>query len=425
MGCFCHAAVGTIEQWAKSAQEGAAGPGSAPTGPTAAQATGEPAGTGGPNQSGGSQGAGSGTRTPLGGAASAAHPGGTGMRGENVAQAVAQWLAARDLPAKPWTPDPAWVEKPLPQTQMGPREVATISALAQLRAQAQAQFGLDLLQPTQAHAFSRIVATMNARLATLASQPAVANFSPKPWVRLASLNSAVDRVNAAMQSGALKPTPAQLSALTHPGAQPMSHWTPLVTQLRRLAPLVAASHQLKTSTTDPSQLAAALKTLSQLSVPAPAAAAQQVMASLTAGLSAVDRLQTSLGVKPTQVGYHAVATMVRAKLNAMLRQVAEQTGTPLQGAQPETVEAQIMARLPQIPPQPGSLATPEAVQAAQSAPALAGLTWKVPPSLPATANGLPACSFIASVQQTLGAASVQARPCASGCDAARLMQQAA
>lgn len=399
MGCFCHQAMSAVEQWV--AKAGAAGPAPPPGG-------GHP---GGPT-------AGSPAIPPT-------FVAGTGMRGENVAQGVAQWLAARDLPvAKPWTPEPAWQQTPLPQTRMGPREVATISALAHLRAQAQSQFGVDLLHPAQAHAFSRIVATMNARLAALASRPAMSNFSAQPWTRLASLNEAVDRVTAALHAGTLNPTPAQLVALTHPGGQPMAQWAPLVSRLRQLAPLIAASRQLQTSPTDPSQLAAAVKTLSQVSVPPPPAAAQQIMANLTAAMSAQARLQASLGVNPSQAGYGAAAAAVRAKLNTALRMLAEQTGVRLQGAQPEAVEHMVLSRLPAIPPQPGSLASAEAVKAAQGSGALAALTWKVPHSLPATANGLTACSFVAAVQEALGTQAVQAHPCGSSCDAARLMAAA-
>src|SRR5207302_1831223 len=80
---------------------------------------------------------------------------------------LSAWLNERCLPALPWQPEPAWLGLQLPALQLSAQAVATISALAQLRAQVQAQFGLDLLLPAHATALARIVATMNARLALM------------------------------------------------------------------------------------------------------------------------------------------------------------------------------------------------------------------------------------------------------------------
>lgn len=350
------------------------------------------------------------------------------LRGANIAQALANWLAAHGLPGAPWTPDPSWLVTPLPKLQLGLREVTTISALAQLRAQVLAQLGLDLLQPTQARAFTRVVATLKARLAAIEKLPALQGFSPQPWVRLAGLNSAIDQVHLGLQAGVFTPSPAQVTAFALPGGQPMARWTPFLAQLRKLAPMIAAGTHLNASLSETAQLSAALRALAQVHLPAIPAPHMQMMASLTAALSAITRLHASLGIPPGPGGLPSptalaqLTVQVQAKLNAMLKQLASAFGLKLQGATPEAVQAMVMAQLPQLPPVPTTLATPAVVNAAYTAHALEALNWKVPASLPATQTGLPACAFAAQVQETLKTQPVLPRPCGSGCDAARIMQ---
>src|SRR5208283_4771592 len=117
------------------------------------------------------------------------------LPGANVALGLSAYLNAAGLPAAPWQPDPAWLSLPLPQLQLSMQAVATISAMASLRAQVLAQFGIDLLIPGQAMAMARIVATMNARLSLMA------NINPLAWLELARLNAAIDQVTLALSAG--------------------------------------------------------------------------------------------------------------------------------------------------------------------------------------------------------------------------------
>ncbi|MDE2580860.1 MAG: hypothetical protein KGL52_04445 [Rhodospirillales bacterium] len=344
------------------------------------------------------------------------------LKGANIAEALGAWLAQHGLPAAPWTPEPAWLTAPLPQLKMSLSAVTSIAALAQLRAQVLSQLGLDLLQPTQARAFARVVATLNARLSALAAMPSLANFSPQPWVRLAMLNNAIEQVQAALTAGLFAPSPALLTALTLPAGQLMALWRRFLAALRSLAPMIAASTQLNASLTDTAQLAAGLRVLSRITLPQ--LAAPQLMANLTAALSAVTQLRTSLGVNPLQVGLPALTAQIQVRLNAMLRAVGSCFGMKLAGLTPEALLAALLAQLPQIPFQPTALATPAVVHAALSAHAFAGLDWNVPPMLPAVQIGLPACAFAAQLQASCGVQPVLAAPCGSGCDAARLISAA-
>ena len=91
------------------------------------------------------------------------------LPGAGIPLSLSAWLNLRGLPALPWMPL-THLARPAAAAACNStlRAVATISALASLRAQVLAQFGLDLLIPGQALAFARIVATMNARLSLMA-----------------------------------------------------------------------------------------------------------------------------------------------------------------------------------------------------------------------------------------------------------------
>lgn len=394
MVCFCHASVGKIEHFVSQFSH--------------------PAAAGGAS-------AGASASVSARAGVSAAPPTlplvGTGLRGENIAKALWQWLGTRELPGPAFTPDPQWLRTPLPQMQMTPLQGGTVSLLGQLRAQAQSQLGLDLLHPAQAKAFSAALATMKARLAALAHNPAVAQFSPRPWVRLATLNDAVTSVQSATSSPVFAPSPAQLKQFTTPGGQPMAVWEPFAQRLRELAPMIAATRQLGIAPGDTQRLAAAMRSLTQVKVPTLTAEETSVMNTLSSAMSAVKRLTASLGGNPLQQGYAAVAAKVQASLNATLRQVSEQLGVKLAGKTPETALAEIMQRLPQLPPQPSRLVTAGSVKAALEAKAMAALKWQVPETHPAAGTGLLAMSFAERMQATLGGSPFLARHCTQGCDA--------
>ena len=168
------------------------------------------------------------------------------LPGADIPLSLSAWLNLRGLPALPWEPLPNWLVLPLPSLQLNLRAVATISALAQLRAQVLAQFGLDLLIPGQALMFVRIVATMNARLSALAHL----NFNPLAWLRLAGLNAAIDQINLALRLGLLLPSPSLMLSLTLPGGIPMPRWAGFLALLRALLPLIGAAANLNVSLTE-------------------------------------------------------------------------------------------------------------------------------------------------------------------------------
>ena len=348
--------------------------------------------------------------------------------GAETAMALSHWLAARGLPAEPWQPDPAWLEHPPPTPRLPVSAIATISALAHLRAQVLAQFGLDLLVEAQARGFARIIATMNARLGPElnARMGVPAAINPLGWARLATLNSAIDQVRAALKQGVLTPQPDQTRAMTMPGGVPIGRWGALLRPLRLLAPLIAASRQLDASMSDTARMAAALKVLARISLPP--LAVPELMASLSAALSATAALQASLALAPLQAGLAEVRARVHAKLDTLLTTLSNRLGHDLTAAREsrgpapeESPLARMMAKLPKLPLVPSSLATADVVRLASQAQPLASLSWQVPASLPVVQIGLSTCTLAAQIEAALGVQAVLPAPCRSGCDAARLM----
>jgi hypothetical protein len=337
------------------------------------------------------------------------------QQAQNVAKAAA-WLAAHGLPAPAWQPDPAWLAAKLPAPQLDPGAMATLSALATLRAQSQQAFGLDPLQPGQAKPLARVVTTLNARLAALASGPPLPD--PAPWHRLADESEAADAVQQAAKSGLLDPSPEQIEAYSQPAGRPMQQWLALLRQVRALAPLIAAAKQLdqppdesQTQQTLTQRLADSVRKLRSVALPPLAEPAQA--ARLMSLLSASGRLRQSLGIDPAEAGYAEVQQAVAAKTAvaaAILRR--QQQAAP--------------ANLPYCP---SLIAPPAVVQAAgsDSVRELAAINWKVPPvtALPALQSGLSASTLAKQMAAALGASPVRPGPCGQGCDAAKIMRAAA
>jgi hypothetical protein len=331
------------------------------------------------------------------------------LPGMNVPLGLSAYLNAAALPADPWMPDPAWLTLPLPQLKLSMQAIATISAMATLRAQVLAQFGIDLLVPGQAMAMARIVATMNARLS------AMANFNPLAWLELARLNAAIDQVTLALSAGLLAPSASMMLSLTVPGGIPMPRWTSFLALLKALCPMIAAATQLNVSLSATAELAAALRVIARLSLPA--LAAPQLMASLTAALSAVAALQASLGVSPLTLGLPAIQLRVQARLTALLPTLSAHFGV---SASAPDLLALLLSLLPELPVVPSAFATSAVVQVAMQAQALAALNWQVPAMIPAVQIGLPTCALAAQLQAALAITAVLPSPCGSGCDAAKL-----
>ncbi len=333
------------------------------------------------------------------------------LPGMDIPLGLSAYLNAAGLPAAPWQPDPGWLALPLPQLKLSLQAVATISAMASLRAQVLAQFGIDLLVPGQALALARIVATMNARLSAMVNL----RFNPLGWLQLAQLNAAIDQVSLALSAGLLLPSPNMMLSLTVPGGIPMPRWTSFLALLRALCPMIAATAQLNVSLSATAELAAALRVMARLSLPA--LIAPQLMASLTAALSAVASLQASLGVSPLTLGFPAIRLRVQARLAALLPTLAAHFGISV--TLPNLL-ALLLSLLPKLPVVPSNFATSAVVQAAMQAQAMAALNWQVPAIIPAVHIGLPTCALVAQLQAALAITAVLPAPCGSGCDAAKL-----
>ncbi|MDE2007561.1 MAG: hypothetical protein KGI51_13415 [Rhodospirillales bacterium] len=343
------------------------------------------------------------------------------LPGANVALGLGAWLAELNLPAAPWTPN--FAPMPLPQLRMSVQAATTVAALAQLRAQVLAQFGLDLMNPAQARAFARVAATLAARLSVMAGMPGMGALPPLPWIRLAATLTAIENVQAAISAGLLVPN-LNLTPFTMPGGIPMPNWAGFLAELRALLPMISACLNLNLAVTETAQLSAAIGVLARVALPSLPSASLQLMATLSASLTAIASLGVGLGIDPLAAGYAAVAAEVQVRLNAMLRLVAGQFSITLRGMSPEALLTMLLSLLPKIPFQPGSLAASESVRLAMSASALAALNWSVPVSVNVTAVGLPACHFAAQIKAALGVSAVLAGPCGSGCDAARLLAAA-
>lgn len=325
---------------------------------------------------------------------------------------LSAWLSARGLPAAPWQPDLSWLGLGLPVPRMSVSAIATISAMASLRAQVLAQFGLDLLIAAQARAFARIVATLNARLALMAP------INPLGWIQLGQLNAAIDQVTLALNAGLLLPTPSLMLSLTMPGGLPMARWASLLDLLRALAPLIAAALQLNVSLTATADFAAALRVLARIQLPALAAPA--LAANLSAALSAVASLQASLGVPVLQLGLPAIQARVQARLSVLMSTLAARFG--LSVTAPDLL-ALLLSLLPKLPIIPTSFATADMVRLSMQAHALASLNWNVP-ALPALPIGLATCNLAAQLQASLNLSAVLRAPCGPACDASACLSAA-
>jgi hypothetical protein len=290
--------------------------------------------------------------------------------------------------------------------QLSLTAISTISALADFRASAQEQFGIDLLAAGQTTALARIVATLNARLSALASQ----QLDASAWVRLAALNGAIDHiptVPTASRGAAAAVATAALPAVLQAESANMAG----------AAVLAAAAVRLNVnfSANVSAQLAAALRVLRAVSLPA--LTQPRLAANLTAALAALAQLRLSLGVDPLTTGFAMVAQVVSARLDAASRQArgAGPTlpagfGTVQPSASHTALQATSQAML-QI-----------SVTMAQQISALATVNWQVPPitALPAVTVGLPVCALAAQLNAALGLQAVRSAPCGPTCDAARL-----
>lgn len=335
--------------------------------------------------------------------------------GAQAVLALSAWLGARGLPASPWVPDPAWLQITPPSLLLRAETLATLSAMATLRAQVLAQFGLDLLVPAQANMFARLAATLNARLSAMAAA-GLSIGTGQAWLQLGALNFAIDQITLALQAGLFT---ANAGAYVIAPA-----WQSFLAALLALLPLIALSVQLGLDLRGnfAADLAVAVRAMLAVRLPALPAANLAMMASLSAQLTAVASLAASLGIAPLQIGLPGVQAMISARLSALLAALSASLGINLTAS---LEIPNLLGLLPALPACPTLAITPAVVQAAltMNASALAALTWQAPAGLPLLQVGLPVATLSAQLSAALGISAALA-PCPAGCDANAVLRAA-
>jgi hypothetical protein len=292
------------------------------------------------------------------------------------------------------------LETPVPTPKLDANAVATLSGLANMRAAAQSQLAVDVLAPGTGTALARIVVTMNARVAAIKNIP-----DPSPWHKLADQNDAADRVIQQVGSS------ASTEDYANPAGQPMAVWKPLLRKVRAMAPLIATASQLDVSVDDAAAMPAALSAAVRLlrAVELPPIDDPDTVARLIGLLSAVTRLQQSLGADPVRSGFAAVQ-------DAVARKVADAAQRLADNGQPADV-----------PYCPTTIAPPEVVSVAcsEGGRQIADIAWRVPPasSFPAIQTVSLTAALVAQIAAATGTNPVRSSPCA-GCDARQVLAAA-
>ena len=234
--------------------------------------------------------------------------------GADTIMAASSWLGATGQGAPPFTPDPAWGQASLPQLAASPDQMATLSALANLRAQVQTTYGLDLLVPAQGAQFGQIAGTMSARLDDAGMASGVAPGDD--WQATYGLNDAIDRVQAGLDSGAFSlpgsPPAGAVAAPAVPDAATQGFMAGLVP----LLPLLGIGQQLGIDMSGDftAPLSQAVRTM--VATPLPAIPPQNLaaMGNLSGQLTAASGLSSSLGVPALQLGLPQVQALVAARI---------------------------------------------------------------------------------------------------------------
>jgi hypothetical protein len=315
---------------------------------------------------------------------------------------LGDWLTGVGQPAAPFVQDSSWLDLSLPVPSLSASAIATISAIATLRAQVMAQLGIDLLVPGQATAFVRLAATLATRLDAMASLNL--SLGVGAWSKLAAVAKAASDVQQAISQGVFEPAPP---------SQDNAQWETFGSQLKPLLPLLSLSTQLglNLSASFTAELSAMIGAIVKVQMPQLPVPAINLMATLSASLTAIAQLKLALGVDPIEAGFAEARAMVTAQVTA----VAQSSG-----GLPD-----LLALLPELDVPPDlSFVTAANVSAAMSvnATALAALNWQVPSavSLPVVSVGLPIASLSAQLSAAFGL-SPSPRPCGGTCDAAALL----
>ena len=274
--------------------------------------------------------------------------------------ALADWLAARWLPAPHWTLDPSWLGHSWPEVHLPPAQMGVLLSLVSARQACRKVLDVDPALPDGARKLACIVTALNRQVERLR----VLDADPHPWQALAQRDAHASTVLAASEQGLLAPAPD--------AAPPTPHlWRELLRNLKALAPLVAIGQMQDMDFQDPQalgQLSATVRALGRVTLPALDDLA--LVLRVIARNSAMARLQASLGMDMLTTPFADARAAVGARTAAALRLVP--AGVRLRDG--------ALLGMPAQPPNPGLLLNDATVQAARRlTPAtLDQLRWQVP-----------------------------------------------
>ena len=325
---------------------------------------------------------------------------------DHTVNAIANWLAARWLPAPLWQPDLAWLDIHLPEPPMPAASLSVLSGLIQARLTCMAAFGIDPGVPAHLPRLARIITTLNLRIPELELLAA----DETPWQQLATLNDQVDVVLQALDHGLLHPPSLTVQGPDVSGP-PIAPWRGLLVKVKALAPLIAI---LRALNIDPTHTGAAMLLSEQVralrALTLPELGQPLIVFRLISRFHAIARLRLSLGADPRTVAFSRVRLAVQRKVDGLAVRLPPSIRL-LDGH---------LSGMPSRQPNPSLLLTPAIMAQLQSLPLglLNRLRWQVPEfhQLTLLTTVAPVVALVEQLR-ALGLDPVLAAPCGTGCDA--------
>lgn len=315
------------------------------------------------------------------------------------------WLAARWLPAPPWTMDEEWAEHEWPDPPVPPAALGVLLGLVSARHACQDALGVDPAEPAEVSRLTRIVGTLNRRTEALRAL----DRDARPWEELAALDGQASAVQQAAAQGVFQPRddPAE--------QEDVRAWRTLLVKVKALAPLVAIVQLEQLDLTEPEavdELAETVRALRRVELPPLEDA--PLLLRLIARTSAAARLQDSLGVDPRRLPFKRVRETVARRVEAAAKLLPEEA----------KVQDGRLTGMPLLQPNPSSLLNAPTVEEARklTPEVLDRLRWQVPPyqDLPLLTVGATVAALVGGLSR-LGTNPVRQSPCGRECDAAAVL----
>ena len=297
----------------------------------------------------------------------------------------------------PGVPEPPFA---LPQFDL--TALASITAVAQLRAQAMASLGIDLTADAGVTALARLTATLDARMSAIASL----NLNLDAWIQLASVNAVALDLTAIFEACLSASASAAFNVVMVPPSWGGSNLT-LISALLTLSAQLDVSLDAEFMASLQVTASAIARAMADVSLDVAAAA------SLTAGFSAVAQLGASLGVNPLQAGLPAVRARVAANFSAMAS-LAAQLGFDLSLGVPS------LPALPSIPGLSAAVTASLTVQLQAAASISAALSAAASVEMDLSVSAMVAASLSVSLSAALGINVALPAPCGM-CDLPAIM----